>query len=229
MPPVDSTPVVAVPVLPTRRRRWLWGLLAALLVLLIAGAVAGGRYEFGKRQLPPSGGCYFVRRLELPVDLFLQGDPKWGRDPLGNSVHNLGQVGCAMTSAAMVMRFYGVDTDPGRLNVYLRENGGYDEDNDLIWEGPATLAPYSVHKAYEDLPSYYLMDSNLLRGNPVIVRLRLPNGITHFVVVMGKDGFDYLIRDPSSAGLRKGVYPLREIGSNIEALRYYEKFAPTNG
>ena len=40
---------------------------------------------------------------------------------------------------------------------------------------------------------------------------------------MGKQGFDYLIRDPSSAGLRKGVYPLRELGSNIEALRYYEK------
>ena len=227
MPPVESAPATLVP--RSRRRRWLWGLLTVVLALVIAGAVAGGRYEFAKRPLPPSGGCYFVRRLELPVDLFLQVDPRWSKDPLGNSVHNLGQVGCAMTSAAMVMRFYGVDTDPGRLNVYLRENGGYDEDNDLLWEGPATLAPGSVRKAYEDLPSYYLMDSNLLRGNPVIVRLRFPNGVTHFVVVMGKEGFDYLIRDPSSAGLRKGVYPLREIGSNIEALRYYEKFAPVNG
>ena len=228
MPPVESAPIVAVPILRNGRRRWLRVVLAAAFLLLVAGA-AGGFYEFGKRPLPPAGGCYFARRVELPVDLFLQGDPKWGKDPLGNSVHNLGQVGCAMTSAAMVMRFYGVDTDPGRLNVYLRENGGYDEDNDLIWEGPAMLAPDRVRKAYEDLPSYYLMDSNLLHGNPVIVRLRLPNGVTHFVVVMGKEGFNYLIRDPSSAGLRKGVYPLREIGSNIEALRYYEKSAPTNG
>ena len=225
MPPVDSASDVFVP---PRRRWWLWGTLSLVVVLLAAAAAVGGFYEFGKRPLPPSGGCYFVRRVELPVDLFLQGDSKWGRDPLGNSVHNLGQVGCAMTSAAMVMRFYGVDTDPGRLNVYLRENGGYDEDNDLIWEGPPTLAPDRVRKVYEDLPSYYLMDSNLLHGNPVIVRLRLANGVTHFVVVMGKEGFDYLIRDPSSAGLRKGVYPLREIGSNIEALRYYEKFAPAN-
>ena len=109
-----------------------------------------------------------------------------------------------MTSAAMVMKFYGIDTDPGRLNVFLRENGGYDEDNDLRWEGPTALAPDRVRHVYEDLPSYYLMDSNLLRGNPVIVRLRLPSGITHFVVVMGKQGFDYLIRDPSLHGLRKG-------------------------
>ena len=65
-----------------------------------------------------------------------------------------------------------------------------------------------------------------MRGNPVIVRLRFPSGVTHFVVVMGKDGFEYLIRDPSSAGLRKGVYPLREIGSDVEALRFYEKLGP---
>ena len=40
---------------------------------------------------------------------------------------------------------------------------------------------------------------------------------------MGKQGFDYLIRDPSLNGLRKGIHPLRELGSKIEALRYYEK------
>ena len=80
-----------------------------------------------------------------------------------------------------------------------------------------------MRHAYEDLPSYYLIDSNLYRGNPVIVRLHLASGWTHFVVVMGKQGFDYLIRDPSSAGLRKGVYPLRELGSKIEALRFYER------
>jgi hypothetical protein len=63
--------------------------------------------------------------------------------------------------------------------------------------------------------------SNLSRGNPVIVRVRLPSGITHFVVVAGKDGFDYLIADPG-ADSAKGLYPLRELGSDIEALRFYE-------
>ena len=229
MPPVDSKTLAATPVPRPRRRFLLWSLLAALAVVLIAAGTAGGIYEWGKRPLPPSGGCYFVRRVELPVDLFLQGDPQWGQDQLGESVHTLGQVGCAMTSAAMVMKFYGIDTDPGRLNVFLRENGGYDEDNDLRWEGPTALAPDRVRHVYEDLPSYYLMDANLLRGNPVIVRMRFPSGVTHFVVVMGKQGFDYLIRDPSRNGLVKGVYPLKEICNNIEALRFYEKLTPTNG
>ena len=222
--PLEESTVTGQPLGAARPpgRRFLW--IGAFLLLLLAGTATGyGIYLFGKRPLPPAGGLYFVTRTELPVPLFLQGDPAWGHAPVGRSVHTMGQVGCAVTSATMILKFYGIDTDPGRLNDFLRDHGGYTEDNDLIWEGPATLAPTQVRHVYEDLPSYYLIDSNLLRHNPVIVRLRLASGITHFVVIMGKQGFDYLIRDPSQAGLRKGVYPLRELGSNIEALRYYQK------
>jgi hypothetical protein len=61
----------------------------------------------------------------------------------------------------------------------------------------------------------------------VIVRVRYSSGITHFVVIAGKEGFDYLIRDPG-AGAAKGLYPLRELGSNIEALRFYEALPPAS-
>ena len=53
------------------------------------------------------------------------------------------------------------------------------------------------------------------------------SGITHFVVIAGKDGFDYLVRDPG-AGSAKGLYPLRELGSDIEALRFYQPITDTN-
>ena len=204
-------------------RRWATAVLVAVILAVVATGGATAVYLIGKRPLAPSGGWYFFSRVELPVPLFLQGDPAWGQDQSGTGHYNLSQVGCAISSSAMVMKFYGIDTDPKRLNVFLRDHHGFDENNDLRWEGPAALAPDRVRHAYEDLPSYYLIDSNLYRGNPVIVRLHLASGWTHFVVVMGKQGFDYLIRDPSSAGLRKGVYPLRELGSNIEALRYYER------
>ncbi|PYK19983.1 MAG: hypothetical protein DME55_03465 [Verrucomicrobia bacterium] len=59
------------------------------------------------------------------------------------------------------------------------------------------------------------------------MRVRLPNGITHFVVIAGKDGFDYLVQDPGG-GSAKGLYPLRELGSDIEALRFYEPIASVN-
>ena len=181
----------------------------------------------GKRPLPPSGGWYFFSRVELPVPLFLQGDPAWGQDQSGSGQYTLGQVGCAITSSAMVMKFYGIDTDPGRLNVFLRDHDGFDENNDLRWEGPAALAPDRVRHAYEDLPSYYLIDSNLYRGNPVIVRLHLASGWTHFVVVMGKQGFDYLIRDPSPHGLTKGRVSVARTGQQDRGVAFLRTAART--
>ncbi len=134
----------------------------------------------------------------------------------------MGQEGCAVSSAAIALAFYGQDIDPGRLNAFLSNNSGYTPEGWLYWEKAADYRPGLVRHAYEDLPSYWLIDSNLARGNPVIVRVHLPNGITHFVVIVGKVGFDYLIQDPASGGAN-GVYPLRELAREIEALRFYEK------
>jgi hypothetical protein len=175
-----------------------------------------------KGLLEPSGGRYFFRRVELPVPLFRQSDDRWRHDLLGPTPNTLGAEGCAVASAAMVLASYGYDTDPQRLNVFLKANQGFTPQGWLYWEKAAELAGGHVRHAYEDLPSYELIDRNLARGNPVIVRLRLPSRITHFVVITGKEGFDYLTRDPG-AGASKGLYPLREFGSRIEALRFYEK------
>ena len=175
-----------------------------------------------KDRLSPSGGRYFFRRVELPVPQFFQADEKWRNDQLGYSSGTLGAEGCAIASVAMIFKFYGIDTDPQRLNWFLDAAGGYTPQGWLYWEKAAGLAPNRVKHVYESFASYRLIDLNLARGNPVIVRVRLKNGITHFVVIAGKQGWDYLIRDPSSAGA-KGIYPLREIGSDIEALRFYER------
>ena len=175
-----------------------------------------------KEKIEPSGGRYFFHRVELAVPSFRQGDERWRSDPLGPTNGTLGAEGCAVASAAMVLASYGYDVDPQRLNRFLTEHGGYTPQGWLYWESAADYDRGKVRKVYEDLPSYELIDDNLSRGNPVIVRLRLPSGITHFVVIAGKQGFDYLTRDPG-AGAAKGLYPLREFGSKIEALRFYEK------
>jgi hypothetical protein len=175
-----------------------------------------------KDKLPPAGGRYFFRRLEIPVPLFRQNDPRWGREQLGPTEATLGAEGCALTSAAMVLASYGIDTDPRRLNRFVTDNNGFTPNGWLYWEAAAAIAPDRVKHVYEDLPTYHLIDSQLAAGNPVIVRLRYPSGITHFVVLAGKDGYDYLVRDPG-AGAGKGLYPLREFGSPIEALRFYRK------
>lgn len=204
-------------------------LFLILFVLFIVSAGAIYIDWTWKRPLSPRGGRYFFHRLELPVPSFRQGDARWCDDPIGGMPDNgtLGSVGCAVAAVAMVFESYGIQTDPQQLNWFLTGVGGYTDRGWLYWERAAWFAPARVRHVYEDLPSHQLIDSNLARGNPVIVRVRLPGGVTHFVVIAGKQGFDYLVRDPG-AGSEKGYYPLRELGSDIEALRFYEPLAKSD-
>jgi hypothetical protein len=210
------------------KRRCPFVISGLVLLLLVAGLALQIDWRW-KRQLSPWGGRYFFHRLELTVPSFRQGDEKWAADPLGGIEANgtVGGEGCAVASAAMVFKFYGIDVDPQQLNWFLTAVDGYTENGWLYWDRAAWFAPDRVRHMYEDLASYQLIDSNLSRGNPVIVRVRLASGITHFVVIAGKDGFDYLVRDPGG-GSAKGLYPLRELGSDIEALRFYEPITSPN-
>lgn len=205
---------------PLRKAALLFLLYGTFTALILLARVSESWARKG--ILEPRGGRYFFHRVEIAVPSFRQGDERWRADLLGPTDGTLGAEGCAVSSAAMVLASYGYETDPGRLNAFLKTNRGYTPEGWLYWEKAAELARGHVRHAYEDLPSYDLIDGNLARGNPVIVRLRLPNRITHFVVIAGKQGFDYLTRDPG-AGAAKGLYPLREFGSRIEALRFYEK------
>jgi len=198
------------------KSRWLLG--AATLVLVGLGAI----WAWPHKPLPSQGGIYWPGRLELAVPSFAQGDPRWAKAPLGSTPGTLHAEGCAVASAAMVLASYGIDTDPGRLNRFLTQHEGFTPQGWLYWEKAAEFTPGRCEKAYEDDPSFARIDGNLLRGNPVIVRVRFPGGLTHFVVIAGKEGWNYLIRDPG-AGASRGLYPLNELAPGIEALRYYRK------
>jgi hypothetical protein len=202
----------------SRRRLWLWGGGILLALTIYLGVPA---FFAWKHPISSSGGRYFVHRIVIPVPVFTQDDPRWTFELLGPTFDTVGQAGCAVTSAAMVLSAYGVDTDPDRLNQYLTAHGGYTETGWVYWEKAAEVAPGGqVEKAYEDLPSYALIDQNLLAGNPVIIRLTLRNGHTHFVVLVGKEGWNYLTQDPARSP-SYGVYPLKDLTANIEALRFY--------
>ncbi|HSH37865.1 MAG TPA: C39 family peptidase, partial [Chthoniobacterales bacterium] len=163
-------------------------LFFAVVLLVIATATGLYVHWSWKRPISPSGGRYYFGRVELPVPSLRQGDDRWRADAIGGVPENgtLGSVGCAVAAAAMVFQSYGIDTDPQQLNWFLTSVGGYTERGWLYWERAAWWAPDRVRHVYEDLPSYHLIDSNLARGNPVIVRVRYSSGVTHFVVIAGK-------------------------------------------
>ena len=183
-----------------------------LVTVLSAGAYVAWRWAerwtATARPLAPSGGLYFPFTILNDVPHFAQADPRWGESRLA---------GGATTVGAAV--------DPGTLNRFLQGNGGFTRQGWLYWEKAADFPPGVAEHIYEDDASHFLIDWNLLRSNPVIVRLRYPNGITHFVVIVGKRGHEYLIRDPGGR-YQDGLYFLSEFGSPIEALRFYRQLEP---
>ena len=207
-------------------RAFLTGTTILLLAALAVGSYFAWRWvevwTATASPLAPSGGLYFPRTVLHDVPAFAQADPVWAHDRLGPTRGSLGAEGCAVASAAMVLASYGADLDPGRLNKFLQGNEGFTERGWLYWEKASEYPPVLAEHFYEDDASHFLIDWNLLRGNPVIVRLRYPNGITHFVVIVGKQGYEYLIRDPGHRHT-DGLYFLSEFGSPIEALRFYRK------
>ncbi len=203
---------------------------AAIAALAVFAAVSLWTFNWTAKRSPlePRGGLWFPVEIVNDVPPFAQADPRWASDNLGSTPATLAGEGCAVASAAMVLASYGADLDPGRLNAHLRDNGGFTGNGWLYWEKACTYPPVVAEHIYEDDASHFLIDWNLLRGNPVIVRLRYPDGITHFVVIVGKTGHEYLVRDPGKRH-RDGIYRLSEFGSPIEALRFYRKLPPPSG
>jgi len=210
--------------------RVLATVLAVLIVAAAATAAAlawrwAAEWTATSEPLAPSGGLYFPGTVLRDVPHFAQADRRWGGNRLAGGSSSLAAEGCAVASAAMVLASYGADLDPGRLNDFLRRNGGFTPSGWLYWEKAAEFPPGVAEHIYEAAASHFLIDWNLLRGNPVIVRLRYPNGITHFVVVVGKQGYEYLIRDPGHR-YKDGLYLLSDFGSPVEALRFYRRTEP---
>jgi len=100
-----------------RKSAWRIFFFSTTLLVLAAWAVSW----ILPRPLPTSGGLYFPARLLINGPHFLQNDPQWADDPLGNTPDSLRDVGCAVASAAMALGTHGITTDPGALNAFLKK------------------------------------------------------------------------------------------------------------
>ena len=118
-------------------------------------------------------------------------------------------VGCLMSSTSMALNGTGITittgpdaiwTDPGSLNHWLQDNGGYDSGNDFIEEVLPSLRPNRVvwpadamHKT-NDLP-YATIAAYLEKGRIVLANVCRGH---HFVLVVGysDDGDSLAVHDP---------------------------------
>jgi len=138
----------------------------------------------------------------LDIDPLSQKDTRWSNEKLGTSSVTIGAYGCLLTSVAMVCNYFGKNTDPSKLNKDLIEVNGYESGNLLKWNAVETIYPDIVvdWNYFLANPDDALIDEVLVQELPVIVQVdyntNTPALDQHWVLVVGKEGNDYLIVDP---------------------------------
>ena len=133
-----------------------------------------------------------------------QQDLQWKNDLLGfgDPGDTIGYVGCALTSVAMLLSGHGYPETPKSLNQKLKNVDGFVSAG-IRWGAVSEIYPNVTLKAYipcstSEAPLAQI-DAAIASGQPAIVQVdRSPaEGIqTHWVVLYGRRGDDYLMLDP---------------------------------
>ena len=185
--------------------------LTSGIVNFPGGLVSGSSIYFSL-ELAIQTVCPTLSGQPLPVPLRKQftGYPgSWGGDtydnyPAGDTVHVMKSLGCATTSSAMIINYFGGNTDPGALNTWLAQNGGY-IGHGVSWFAVANYATNVQHIGLTyrpgTSPNDFIVDNYLCAQSPVILQVTSPHGTTHFVVATGgqstsRGGSTYFINDP---------------------------------
>lgn len=126
---------------------------------------------------------------------FSQRDERWAGMCIGAScgTRNEGkmlEVGCLVSSVAMVKKKYGENVTP----ITIAANSGYFFSNTayMLRPWPAPAGKKYVFSGYNQTT----LDTELREGRPVIVHLRVSTRDGHFVVLKSGSGGDYTMHDP---------------------------------
>lgn len=154
----------------------------------------------------------------LDVPLLKQTDPLWGSQVYdsasswSNGGTGISQWGCAMTSAAMIFNYHGINSlpdniplDPGTLNTWLKSQAdGYVSGGLINWLALSRLSKLAPHTGNETFDA--LEYSRIAGANTTQLTADLTDGIPdileepgHFIVAKGVSGSTFAINDPFHA------------------------------
>lgn len=163
--------------------------------------------------------------IKLPI-LFSQYDLRWNLLLLGNNTDpkfNINNDGCLLTCLSTICKYFGIDTDPARLNEMLKNlkpvSGFSAGGGDYVW-GSLTKVYMQVTEKLVNTPDL-LTDAQMAEiksaidaGFPVAIQIDYNPGTsnieTHYVVIIAYDNADennFTIYDP--------------LGGTIHSLRDY--------
>lgn len=169
-------------------------------------------------SIPARGGEALKLLLAEATPHHGQGDPAWSGERIGGSGETIGAVGCTLCCVSMALEHFGIGAgDPSQLNASLIDGGGYTERGWILWSAVERVAADRVSVTVHGSPSHRQIDTDLKTGRLVLAKFHLPLDIPHWVLICGKQGDDYLVKDPAFRDA--GLVALSTRTSSIHAIR----------
>lgn len=145
---------------------------------------------FKSFSLSKTGGTVSILPPQPSPDgwFYNQRDERWGRNMMGSSSEQVWDVGCLVTSIAMVLKKHGSNVTPADVaanNSYFFSNTAYLL---LPWAGGKFSSTWGFDQGS--------IDSKLSSGDVVIVGLRAGAYGMHFIVLKSGSNGDYIMNDP---------------------------------
>lgn len=186
------------------------------MLLLVGGFWTWRSFHRETVSIPPRGGESLMVSA-IPTAYYLQRDARWADDKVGGTDESLARVGCTVCSLAMALDHYGVRIAPKELNNYLKENEGYTARGWLKWDLVSKISGGKVSLDYVGDPSFERIDTALKNGQPVIAKVFINHAVSHWVLIVGKEDVEYLMRDPLGDG--ENLRRLSYYGGDVFAIR----------
>lgn len=160
----------------------------------------GGTSLLSNQTKCDSWGCYYNQR-----------DSSWGNQTIGLSGETMKEVGCLVTSMAMVASHYGKSIKPGDIAGSSNPFWG---NTAYMNQGTWSVAGVTMTRTRIG-SSTSKVDEELSAGRPVVVGIY--GGPDHFLVITKKEGDDYIMYDPfpeNGGGIKfTSKYPLSAISA----------------
>lgn len=160
----------------------------------------GGTSLLSNQTKCDSWGCYYNQR-----------DSSWGNQTIGLSGETMKEVGCLVTSMAMVASHYGKSIKPGDIAASSNPFWG---NTAFMNQGSWSAAGVTMTRTRIG-SSTSKIDEELAAGRPVVVGIY--GGPDHFLVITKKEGDDYIMNDPfpeNGGGIKfTSKYPLSAISA----------------
>jgi len=173
--------------------------------------------------------CRLSSRAKKPVPRFvlasrthyLQRDARWASEPIGGSGKPLRAVGCTVCCLSMALAQHGVELTPGELNRALKKMDAYTSKGWVRWAAIGQLTGGQLRAEILKHPTHRDIDAALAAENPVLVKVAPPSMTQHWVLLVGRDRQEFLMKDPLDE--TRTTKPLALLGSDILAVRVVKR------